>query len=105
MTAFITGETGLLTAANKVGPDRQGYFSYEGAQRGEKVTHHIFRNINGGYLITYTDIDFRCGDVTFTKEGVRHTKLLRHRTKPKIKNAGVSPFLARLGCVNFNKAI
>ena len=105
MTAFITGETGLLTAANKVGPDRQGYFSYEGAQKGEGVTHHIFKNINGGYLITYTDIDFRCGDVTFTKDGARHTKLLRHRSKPKIKDAGVSPFLARFGYVNFNKAI
>ena len=105
MSTFKVNQVGLIVTANKVGPDRQGYFSYEGAQRGEKVTHHIFRNINGGYLITYTDIDFMCGDVTFTKEGVRHTKLLRHRTKPKIKDVGVSPFLARFGYVNFNKAI
>ena len=79
MSSFILGEQGLLTEANKVGWNRQGYFTYEGAQRGEGVTHHIFKNINGGYLITYTDIDFRCGDVTFTKEGARQQNLTSAR--------------------------
>lgn len=97
MSTFNVGEVGLIVTANKLGDDRQGYFTYTGSNKGYHCTHHIFKSCNGKYLVTYTDIDFRCGDVTFTKEGAPFKKSMRTKRFTAIKGASVPQFLFKPG--------
>ena len=105
MSTFKVGQVGLIVTANKLGDDRQGYFSYVGISKGFHCNHHLFRSINGAYLISYTDIDFRCGDVSFTEEGKPFKKSMRNKKFTAIKQASASQFLARFGYNNYNRAI
>ena len=94
MSTFKVGQVGLIVTANKLGDDRQGYFSYVGINKGFHCNHHLFRSINGGYLISYTDIDFRCGNVTFTEDGKPFKKSMRNAKFSAIKGYSIPQFLA-----------
>ena len=101
MSSFVVGSKGILVIANKKGYEERGHYQYVGHQKGENVTHHIFRNIPGGYLITYTDIDFICRDVAFSQDGAPIKKSMRKAKFTAIKGASMPQFLSnpsRLYC-------
>lgn len=43
--------------------ERSSVFKYVGAHKGNDRTHFMFQSVVGKYLVTYTDIDFKCGSV------------------------------------------
>ena len=43
--------------------ERSSIFRYVGSHKGNGITHFMFQSVVGKYLVTYTDIDFKCGAV------------------------------------------
>ena len=73
----------IIIRNNKGEQHQPKLFRFKGYKRGKKVIHLLFQNVAGGYIITYTDIDFITGDIEFSvaKKSIPKREYL-HKKQP-----------------------
>lgn len=83
MPQFTEGATYIFRkkmwrGQKQAGEETSGLFRYIGTHKGCDRVHFMFQSVTGKYLVTFTDIDFKCGEVIATpSEEARHGRKRR----------------------------
>ena len=74
ISVFVKKDVYHIVQKDRAKYQINGHFIYEGMAKGNNRIHFMFKNIRGGWMVSFTEIDLLTGETAFLSSKQTHRK-------------------------------